>query len=112
MNFLITLFFRKKVSLILFNSFLFATLLFHSSTSFEQIVTTQVWEKNVDGFNTLSSPKVIDLNDNNILDVVIGYSSPFATTNTVNSGVIAFDGTNGVFYGTLSIIWEEYLDIV
>ncbi len=76
-----------------------------SVLGFSQSITDQVWEKQMDGINTLSSPKTFDLNGDNVLDVVIGYSSPQDTTGIIRSGAMAFNGLNG------DILWDYVHDM-
>ena len=55
------------------------------------------WETFVDSIPTLSSPRPSDLNNDGILDIVIGGGTEGEVS---NAGVMAFDGTNG------SLLWK------
>ena len=61
---------------------------------FSQVLT---WESFVDSIPTLSSPRPSDLNNDGILDIIIGGGTEGEYS---NSGVMAFDGTDG------SLIWK------
>tara|TARA_B100001059_G_scaffold236602_1_gene288168 strand:+ start:336 stop:3167 length:2832 start_codon:yes stop_codon:yes gene_type:complete len=76
----------KKIILIVF---LLATYSIYS-----QVLT---WESFVDSIPTLSSPRPADLNNDGVLDIVIGGGTEGEIS---NSGVMAFDGTNG------SLLWK------
>ena len=56
------------------------------------------WETFVDSIPTLSSPRPCDLNNDGVLDIVIGGGTEGEIS---NSGVMAFDGTNG------SLLWKS-----
>ena len=61
---------------------------------FSQVLT---WESFVDSIPTLSSPRPSDLNNDGILDIIIGGGTEGEYS---NSGVMAFDGTDG------SLLWK------
>ncbi len=50
------------------------------------------WKTRVDSCNFFSSPRAIDLNKDNVLDIVIGGGIEYTKT---QSGVLAFDGKTG-----------------
>lgn len=69
--------------------FLLGVLTFVSSVVNAQSV---VWDTQVEGSNTFSSPRAIDLTGDGVPDVVIGCGRELADT---SFGVFAFDGVNG-----------------
>ena len=77
---------KKIISIV----FLLAT-----QTIYSQVLT---WQTFVDSIPTLSSPRPSDLNNDGILDIVIGGGTEGEIS---NSGVMAFDGTNG------SLLWKS-----
>lgn len=55
------------------------------------------WNTHIDSCNFFSSPNVCDLNDDGILDIVIGGGIEYQKT---RSGILAFNGKNG------EILWQ------
>jgi outer membrane protein assembly factor BamB len=74
--------------------FLLSVLTFVSSVVNAQSV---VWDTQIEGSNTFSSPRAIDLTGDGVPDVVIGCGRELADT---SFGVFAFDGLNG------EILWS------
>jgi hypothetical protein len=62
--------------------------------AYSQVLT---WETLVDSIPTLSSPRPSDLNNDGVLDIVIGGGTEGEVS---NSGVMAFDGLDG------SLLWK------
>ncbi len=56
-----------------------------------------VWDVTVEGSNTFSSARAVDLNGDDVLDIVVGSGRELAQTSV---GVLAFDGTDG------SVLWQ------
>ena len=70
---------------------------------------TPSWQCFIDSTSTVGSPKTCDLNNDGVLDVVIGGGTDGVYN---NHGIIAIDGSNGsIFMGKKMPLMSFFLDL-